>query len=145
MFNRVIILGNLTRDPEIRIIPGLNQKVAKAGIASNRKFKNKAGELKEEVLFIDIVAFGRNAEVMEEYLKKGSQILVEGRLTFSSWEQEGVKRSKHEISVESFQMVGGRGGNADFAGGESSNINTSYKELPTNAHDSELSDDDIPF
>lgn len=129
MFNQVIILGNLTRDPEVKIIPGLNTKVAKTGIASTRKFKNKAGEQKEETLFIDVVAFGRNAEVMEEYLKKGSKVHIQGKLVFNSWEQDdGVKRSKHEVHIESFQMLSHN--NANNVNDETGEVDDSDENVP---------------
>src|SRR5207237_23615 len=94
-FNRVILAGNLTRDPELRYTPkGL--AIAKIGLAVNRTWKNEAGETKEEVTFVDVDSFGRQAEVIAQYFKKGRPILVEGRLRLDQWDdkQTGQKRTK---------------------------------------------------
>ncbi len=108
-FNKVILLGNLTRDIELRHTQG-GQALAKFGMAVNRKFTTQAGEAKEEVCFVDITAWGKQAEVLSQYVKKGSQLFVEGRLQYSTWEsQEGGKKSKLEVVLENFQFVGGRG------------------------------------
>lgn len=103
-FNKSIILGNLTRDPEITTIPGSGTKVAKFGIAATKKYKHN-DEQKEETLFIDIVTFGSKADFVEKYLKKGMPALVEGELKFKQWEQDGQKRSKHEITADNIQLV----------------------------------------
>lgn len=104
MFNKVILVGNLTRDIEIRYLPS-GQALAKTAIATNRKFKVN-GEAKEEVCFIDITFWGRSAEIANQYLKRGSKVLVEGRLTFEQWtNQEGKKQSKHSVTVENMQML----------------------------------------
>ena len=108
MFNKIILVGNLTRDIEIRNTPnGLT--IANTGIATNKKFKNQMGEDKEEVMFIDITFFGRTAEIANQYLKKGSKILVDGRLKLDQWtDTSGQKRSKHSLVVESMKMLGDR-------------------------------------
>lgn len=99
-FNRVIVMGRLTRSPELRYAPN-GTPVAKMGLASNRRFK-QGDELKEEVLFVDVAVFGKQAENVSQYLVKGSGVLVEGRLSQSRWETEdGQKRSKHEIVAQS--------------------------------------------
>lgn len=120
-FNRVILLGNLTRDPQLRYLPS-QMAVVDFGLAVNHKFKTKSGEDREEVMFIDCSAFGRQAEVINQYCTKGRPLLVEGRLKFDSWEdkQGGGKRSKHVIVVENFQLLGGRpdGGAPGGGGGE---------------------------
>ncbi len=116
-FNKVILLGNLTRDIELRHTQG-GQALAKFGMAVNRKFTTQAGEAKEEVCFVDITAWGKQAEVLSQYVKKGSQLFVEGRLQYSTWEsQEGGKKSKLEVVLENFQFVGGRSGAAGGGGG----------------------------
>jgi single-strand DNA-binding protein len=108
MYNKVILAGNLTRDIEIRYTQG-GMAVASTGIASNRKFKSATGEQKEEVLFIDLTFFGRTAEIANQYLKKGSKVLVDGRLKFDSWiAQDSSKRSKHSVIVENLQMLSSR-------------------------------------
>jgi len=108
MYNKVILVGNLTRDLQLTY-SGSGTAIGKSGLATNRKWKSQTGEQKEEVMFIDITFFGRTAEVVNQYLKKGSKILVEGRLSLQQWTaQDGSKRSKHEIIVENMQMLGGR-------------------------------------
>ena len=105
-FNRVILLGNLTRDPELRYTPK-GTAVARLGVAVNRQWKSDTGEQKEEVTFVDVDAFGRHAEVIGQYFKKGRPILIEGRLKYESWDdkQTSQKRSKLMVVLESFQFV----------------------------------------
>jgi single-strand DNA-binding protein len=120
-FNKVILLGNLTRDIELRHTQS-GQALAKFGMAINRKYSVN-GEQKETTCFVDLTAWGRQAEVLNQYVKKGSQLFIEGRLEYSTWEaQEGGKRSKLEVVVENFQFVGsargaGGGGGGNSAGG----------------------------
>ena len=109
MYNKVILVGNLTRDLELRYTPG-GTAVGSTGLAVNRKFKGADGNLKEEVTFVDITFFGRTAEIANQYLRKGSKILAEGRLKFDSWtDQNGGKRSKHSIVVENMTMLDPKG------------------------------------
>jgi single-strand DNA-binding protein len=108
MFNRVILVGNLTRDIELRYLPS-GSAICTTGIATNRRFKKQDGNMAEEVCFIDISLFGRTAEIANQYLKKGSKILVEGRLKLDTWtDQNGQKRSKHTIVVDNLQMLDGK-------------------------------------
>lgn len=110
MFNKVIMLGNLTRDIELRYLPS-GGAVATTGIATNRRFKKQDGSQSEEVCFIDISFFGRTAEIANQYLRKGSKVMVEGRLKLDTWQdQQGQKRSKHTVVVDTMQMVDTRGG-----------------------------------
>jgi len=110
MFNRVIMLGNLTRDCELRYLPN-GGAVCTTGLATNRKFKKQDGSQGEEVCFIDITFFGRTAEIANQYLSRGKKVLVEGRLKLDQWtDQSGAKRSKHSITVETLQMIDSRGG-----------------------------------
>ncbi len=110
MFNKVILVGNLTRDIELRYSQG-GLGIAKTSIATSRKFTVN-GEKKEEVCFVDITFFGRSAEVANQYLRKGSKILVEGRLNFEQWvDQNGQKRSKHSVAVDTMQMLDSKGDN----------------------------------
>jgi single-strand DNA-binding protein len=105
-FNKVILAGNLTRDPELRYTPkGL--AIAKIGLAINRSWKSETGEAKEEVTFVDIDAFGKQAETIGQYLKKGRPILVEGRLRLDQWDdkQTGQKRSRLGVVLEGFQFL----------------------------------------
>lgn len=107
MFNKVILVGNLTRDVELRYLPN-GSALAKLGLASNRRYSKQDGSKGEEVCFVDVNLFGRTAEVANQYLKKGSQVLIEGRLVLESWtDNTGTKRSRHSIAAESMQMLGG--------------------------------------
>jgi single-strand DNA-binding protein len=109
MYNKVILIGNLTRDIELRYTPS-GTAVAKFGLATNRVYTDTVTkEKKQEVMFIDITVFGRAAETANQYLRKGSQVLVEGRLTLNQWtDQMGQKRSKHEIVAEVVKFLGGK-------------------------------------
>ena len=107
MFNKVILIGNLTRDPELRYTPQ-GTSVCNFGLAVNRKYK-QGEEMKEEVTFINIVVFGKQADTCGQYLNKGSNILVEGRLQESRWETEdGQKRSKHEVVAQNVRFMSKR-------------------------------------
>jgi len=108
-FNKVILLGNLTRDPQLKYLPSQTPLV-EFGLACNRRFKTQSGEDREEVLFVDCSAFGRQAEIINQYCQKGRPLFVEGRLKYDTWEdkQGGGKRSKLTIVVENFQLLGGR-------------------------------------
>ena len=112
--NKVFLIGNLTRDPELRYTPS-GTAVAEFGLAINRRFSSQGGEKKEETCFVDCQAWARSAEVVSEYCKKGSPLFIEGRLKLDSWEgRDGQKRSKLRVVVENFQFLGspqgGRGG-----------------------------------
>ena len=103
--NKVMLMGNLTRDPDLSYLPS-QTAVSNFGIAVNRKWKSKDGDSKEEVCFVDCVAFGKTAETINKYLSKGKPLFIEGRLQFDSWTaQDGTKRSKHKVMVESFQFI----------------------------------------
>ena len=105
MYNKVVLVGNLTRDVEIRYAQS-GSAIGNVGIATSRKFKTPTGEQKEEVMFIDLTFFGRTAEIANQYLRKGSKVLVDGRLKLEQWTaQDGSKRSKHAIIVETLQML----------------------------------------
>jgi single-strand DNA-binding protein len=110
MYNKLILVGNLTRDIELRYTNG-GTALAKTAIATTRKFSSN-GEKKEEVCFVGITFFGKSAEIANQYLRKGSKCLVEGRLMFEQWtDQSGQKRSKHSVTVESMQMLDSKGDN----------------------------------
>lgn len=117
-FNKVILLGNLTRDPQLRYLPS-QTAVCDFGLACNRKFKGAQGEDREEVTFVDCTAFGKQAEVINQYCQKGKGLFVEGRLKFDQWEdkQGGGKRSKLSVVIENFQFIGGPGGGGGGGGG----------------------------
>jgi single-strand DNA-binding protein len=115
-FNKVILAGNLTRDPELRYTPK-GTAIARLGIACNRKWKTETGEMKEEVTFVDVDAFGKTAETIGQYLKKGRPILIEGRLRYDTWEdkQSGQKKSKLGVVLENFQFLDSGGGRGEGA------------------------------
>jgi single-strand DNA-binding protein len=114
-FNKVILAGNLTRDPELRYLPK-GTAVARIGMALNRTWKTETGETKEEVTFVDVEAYGRQAEVISQYVKKGRPLLVEGRLKLDQWEDKNThqKQSKLKVVLEGFSFLdsnrGGEGG-----------------------------------
>jgi len=115
MYNKIILVGNLTRDIELRYSQS-GMGIANTAIATSRKFTSN-GEKKEEVCFVDITFFARSAEVANQYLRKGSKILVEGRLNFDQWtDQNGQKRSKHSVVVETMQMLDSKGENQNGGG-----------------------------
>ena|SRR5689334_7609098 len=149
-FNKVILAGNLTRDPELRYTPS-GKAIAKFGMAINRNWTTDTGEKKEEVTFVDIDSFGRQAEVISQYLKKGRPVLIEGRLKLDQWDdkQSGQKRSRLGVVLESFSFLdsGNRG-----EGGGSPDAPRS-RPAPTPAATSTASgedsgppsEDDVPF
>ena len=128
MYNKVIIMGNLTRDVELRYLPS-GSALATIGLASNRRFKKQDGSPGEEVCFVDVKLFGRTAEIANQYLRKGSKILVEGRLSFESWtDQSGAKKSKHTITAESMQMLDTKSSSENGAYSENSGYNNAYTQ-----------------
>src|SRR3954462_7267974 len=118
-FNKVILVGNLTRDPELRYTPK-GTAIAKIGLAVNRNWTNEAGEKKEEVTFVDVDVFGRTAENVGQYMRKGRPILIEGRLRLDQWDdkQTGQKRQKLGVVAETVQFLGSREGGEGGGGGE---------------------------
>ena len=118
-FNRVFLMGNLTKDVDLRSTAG-NQSVATVRLAVNRRYRTKDNEEREETTYVDCEAWGRQAEVMKQYLSKGRPVFIEGRLKLDEWEdQQGQKRSKLYVVVENFQFIGGPGGGGSGDGGES--------------------------
>lgn len=136
MYNKVILVGNLTRDIELRYAQS-GSAIAKTAIATSRKFTLN-GEKKEETCFVDITFFGRSGEVANQYLRKGSKILVEGRLQFEQWvdQTSGQKRSKHSVIVETMQMLdsrsdsGSQGNNNEYNDGGNSGYGGGYNAAP---------------
>jgi single-strand DNA-binding protein len=128
MYNKVILVGNLTRDIELRYSQS-GSAIAKTAIATSRKFTVN-GERREEVMFIDITFFGRSGEIANQYLRKGSKVLVEGRLIFEQWvDQNGAKRNKHSVTVETMQMLDSKGDVANAPGNapmQNNNANAGY-------------------
>jgi single-strand DNA-binding protein len=145
-FNKVILMGNLTRDPELRYTPK-GKAVARIGLAVNRTWRTETGEQREEVAFVDVDAFGRQAETIAQYMKKGSPLLVEGRLVLHTWEdkQTNQKQSKLRVTLESFTFVGSAQ-NRDAGGGAAGETTKSRPaEPPQEPVEEPPSDDDVPF
>lgn len=154
-FNKVFLMGNLTRDPQLRYTPS-QTPLCEFGLAVNRKMRLGSGEMKEETTFVDIVAWGKQAEALSKYVAKGRPLFVEGRLTFEQWQtQEGQKRSKLRVTLENFQFVdSGRGGGGQGGQGGAPGPGTGYagpqgepgggggEDYPYNQ---DLDDDTIPF
>lgn len=140
-FNRVILVGNLTRDVDVRFTKG-GTPVTDIGLAVNDRVKRN-DEWVDEVTFVDVTLWGRTAEIASEYLSKGSPVLIEGRLKLDTWEQDGQKRSKLHVVADRMQMLGGKGGggggNRGGGGGQEQQVTAggdSFEATPS---------DDIPF
>ncbi len=128
-FNRVILMGNLTRDPQLKYLPS-NTAVCEFGLAVNRTWRDRDGNQKEDVCFVDVAAFGKQGEVINQYMNKGRPILIEGRLKLDTWTgQDGQKRSKHSVVVENFTFVGPREGGGGGGGGAPASSN--YRSAAT--------------
>ena len=156
-FNKVILMGNLTRDPELRYT-STNRAVAKIGIACNHQFTTANGEKRKDTMFVDCEAWGRTAEAMNQYLSKGRPVFIEGRLKLDQWtDQSGQKRSKHIVVIENFQFVDPRGSSGDNygnrgGGNENSSANSGdgkstggEQTQATSAPHQPIQEDDIPF
>lgn len=157
-FNKVILMGNLTRDPEVRTLPSGNA-VARLGLAVNRTYNDKDGNRKEEVTFVDVDAFGKQAEVIGKFFTKGKPILVEGRLKLDQWEDKtsGEKKSRLGVVLEGFSFVGGKNDGGGDASGGSSYDDAPRRQAPAPAPRREsaprreapppadIGDDDVPF
>jgi single-strand DNA-binding protein len=147
-FNRVILVGNLTRDPELRYIPS-GTAVSDIGLAVNDRIK-RGDQWVEEPVFVDITLWGRTAEIANEYLSKGSPVLIEGRLKLDRWEKDGQKHSKLKVIGERLQMLGareaGRGGGRGSRGGQGAGDEPQYDDseqyMPAGGPPP---NDDIPF
>ena len=145
--NKVLLYGNLTRDPELKALPGGSQ-VANFGMATNRVYKDKNGQKQEATEFHNVVAFGRTAEVIAQYCKKGRPIYVEGRLQTRSWDDKegGKKNYRTEIIVDTFQF----GADGGKSGGDTSSSSYEQQPAPSDASDikypdEEINPEDIPF
>ena len=145
--NKAFLYGNLTRDPELRALPSGGQVVS-FGLATNRTYKDKNGQKQEATEFHNIVAFGRPAEIIAQYMKKGRPLYVEGRIQTRSWEgkEDGKKQYRTEIVVENFQFGDGgqRGGGASVSEPhEAAPVKSSGEEIQY--PDEEINPEDIPF
>ncbi len=153
--NKVTLYGNLTRDPEMKALPG-GQNVANFSIATNRVYKDKEGQKKEQTEYHNVVAFGRTADVIGQYMKKGRPIFVEGRLQTRSWEKDGAKQYRTEIVVDTFQFgpsgAPGQGGGTYDGGSRSGGQDDGMNQAPARDSgdsiqypDEEINPEDIPF
>lgn len=144
-FNKVILAGNLTRDVEVRFTSG-GTAVTEVGLAVNDRVK-KNGEWTDETTFVDVTMWGRTAEVAGEYLSKGSNILIEGRLKLDQWEKDGQKHYKLRVTAEKMQMLGsrGEGGGGNSGGGNSGGSSRRASQQSDGGGYGTPSDDDIPF
>ena len=145
-FNKVLLMGNLTRDPQLSYLPS-QTAVVEFGLATNRKWKGQDGSMKEDTCFVDCQAFGKTAENINKYCKKGNPLFVEGRLKFDSWTaQDGTKRSKHRVTVENFQFLS----SGQAGGSPASQVSPASAEEQTYQPDEHAqgqgqTGDDIPF
>jgi len=140
-FNRVLLMGRLTRDPQLSYTPN-QTAVVDFGMATNRSWTGQDGSQREETCFVDCRMFGKRAEVINKYCKRGNPLFVEGRLTFDSWEaQDGSKRSKLRVTVENFEFISsGGGGGGEGAGQTRQSTGSMDSQGPQQA-----GEDDIPF
>lgn len=143
--NKVMLIGNITRDPELRQAGGTS--VCGLGLALSRKYKSKDGEQKEETCFVDVTAWGRTAELIVQYCAKGDPLMVEGRLKLDQWEKDGQKRSKISVTAENVQFLGNRqkpdrNQQQDQSGEEDQRIHPDRNQAPAGSDDDH---DDLPF
>lgn len=149
-FNKVILAGNLTRDPQLSYLPS-NTPVVEFGLAINRKWKDQAGVMREDTCFVDLQAYGKQAETLNQYMNKGKPILVEGRLKFDQWQgKDGEKKSKLRVVVENFQFLGApsggqRGGGPPAAGRSQEPVRAGGAEEAPPMEEMAPAGDDIPF
>ena len=145
-FNKVILMGNLTRDPEMRYTPS-GTAIAKLGLAVNRVWRDTEGQQKEETTFVDVDAFGKQAETLGQYMQKGRPILIEGRLKLDQWEDKntGQNRSRLGVVLERFTFIGSGAGHADGGGGAQQQ-SAPPPSQPTEGPPADgPGDDDVPF
>lgn len=142
--NKVFLIGNLTRDPETRYLAN-GTAVVSFGLAMNRTYTAQSGEKKEEVCFVRIVVFGKQAEACGQYLNKGKPVFVEGRLQYRSWETEGQKRNALDVVAERVQFLGARGSNE--GGSAQAKVEPAQEAIPQEAVEtgSQQQQDDLPF
>lgn len=144
-YNRVILAGNLTRDPELSYTPN-DTAVCKFGLAINRKRRDREGNMTEEVCFVDLTAFGRQAETINQYMSKGRSLLVEGRLHLARWtDKEGQNRSKLSVTVENFTFIDSARGTAGGSAGAPSRAPAADQGPPPADDMPPPEDPDIPF
>ena len=156
MYNKLIVIGNLTRDIELKYLPN-SSAIAKGSIATTHKYKLQSGETKDEVCFIDFSVFGKGGEILNQYVRKGSKVMLEGRLVFEQWKaQDGSNRSRHTLRVEEFKFLDGKNDNQSNNSQTNNNSNQSsynqqqyeapsQQQMDMNNPNINLDDDSIPF
>jgi len=160
MFNKVIMIGNLTRDIELKYIPS-GAAIAKSAIATSHKYKTQTGEQKEEVCFLDFDVFGKQAEILNQYVRKGSKVMLEGRLILNRWTaQDGSNRSNHTLRVENFKFLDSKADSQNMQNGQGYNPapqqqqpqynqpNGNMSQAPMQEHkipEIDIDTDEIPF
>lgn len=150
--NKVTLLGNLGKDPEVKFLPS-GQAVANFGLATSDRYKDKAGEWQDRTEWHNVVAYGRTAEIVRDYVKKGNKLYVEGRLTTRSWDDKdtGKKVYRTEVVVNDLVLIGGRGDGESGGGSYSRQSSSSgsqgspYAQSAPDYGDTGITDDDIPF
>lgn len=146
MLNKVILIGNLGKDPEVRSLPS-GQPVATWTMATSRRWRDKNGQKQEQTEWHQIVCFGKQAEIAGQYLQKGKQICVEGRIQTRSWDDRntGEKKYRTEIVCDNFQMLGQRGGDFEHSDRQAAQAGPTYDEGSYGGGGGDIEDDDIPF
>jgi len=152
MFNKIILVGNLTRDVELKYTPS-GTAIANFGIATNRTYKDVSGQQEQEVMFIDVKVFGRSAEIANQYLRKGSKALIEGRLVFEQWvDRNGQKRSKHVVIAEKVQFMDSKSESSNGEANQVRDYGQSANYAPQTSNNNQanipevdIDEDKIPF
>ena len=153
MYNKVVLVGNLTKDIELRYLPS-GSAVATSSVATSHKYKSASGEQKDEVCFLDFTIFGKTGEIANQYLKKGSKVLLEGRLKFEQWTaQDGSNRSRHILSVDTMKMLDsksqsdnqGQNYNQEPQVVYENNYNQSRSNVEHRIPDIDIDPDEVPF
>jgi single-strand DNA-binding protein len=149
--NKVILLGNVGKEPEFKVLPS-GQGVANFSIATSERFKDKAGEWQDRTEWHNLVAYAKLAEIVRDYVKKGSKLYVEGRITTRSWDdkESGKKVYRTEIVMSDLSLLSGRGEGESGGGYSRSGSTASFDQRSSGGHDdyahaTEITDDDIPF
>jgi len=143
-YNKIILVGNLTRDPQMSYLPS-QTPVCEFGMAVNHRWKGQDGQQREDTCFIDCRCYGRQAEVLNQYMSKGRQLLVEGRLQLDTWEaKDGTKRSKHRVFVEKFQFLGSGGGAGGGGGAQGNRAPAQARPAPQAAPQGDFGEPPMP-
>ncbi|MGI5832714.1 MAG: single-stranded DNA-binding protein [Thermoguttaceae bacterium] len=146
-YNRVVLVGNTTRDVELRKIPS-GTEVCDLGLAVNERRRDAQGNWVEDTTFVDVTLWGRTAVVAAEYTRKGSPVLIEGRLKTDTWETDGQKRSKLKVVADRLVLLGSRGtggAGAASSSGYQQPQQSPYQDAPSSFEPNDIADGDLPF